>query len=403
MRFDFKAYRAGEGVIRLSLDAPDLDAARQQAETQGYTVLSAQAGQAILSSPLGAFGKRLGPRFSVPLFGQELLALLDAGMGLVEAVAILARKSRQPESRQVLERIHRMLGEGRTFSRALEAAPDTFSALFVATVKASERTGNVTEALRRYLAYHRQLNALRDKITAAAVYPALLILVGGLVVLFLLGYVVPRFSKVYQDIGADRLPALSRWLMEWGQLAADHTVLLATGFFALLALAAYALSRPATRAAVERRLWRLPLVGEQLRVYQLARFTRTVAMLQKGGIPLVSALDMTDALLRQPALQAGLTAAKTALREGRPVSDTFGRYGLATEVGTRLLMVGERSGELGETMERIAAFYDEDIARSVEWLSRLFEPALMIFIGLLIGGIVILMYLPIFELASSIQ
>jgi general secretion pathway protein F len=257
--------------------------------------------------------------------------------------------------------------------------------------------------LRRYLAYHRQLNGLRDRIVAASVYPLVLTGVGTLVVLFLLTYVVPRFSKVYEDIGEAHLPLLSRLLMHWGQTASDHALALGLGFLGLAVGIVYALMRPGTRAAIERRLWRLPAVGEQLRIYQLARFTRTVAMLLKGGVPLVSALDMTGDLLRQPALKSGLDAARTALSEGRSVSDAFGAYGLATDVGIRLLVVGERSGELGETMERIAGFYDDEITRSVEWFSRLFEPALMLVIGLLIGGIVILMYLPIFELASSIQ
>jgi general secretion pathway protein F len=126
-------------------------------------------------------------------------------------------------------------------------------------------------------------------------------------------------------------------------------------------------------------------------------------MLLKGGVPLVTALDMTDSLLPQPALQAGLIKARQMIREGRAVSDAFGVNGLSTEVGTRLLVVGERSGELGEMMERIAVFYDEQISRTVDWASRLFEPVLMVVIGFLIGGIVILMYLPIFELASSLQ
>ena len=330
-------------------------------------------------------------------------ALLDAGMGLVESIDILARKAKQDDTRHTLHELRRLVGEGRAFSRALEGVPDAFPALFIATVKSAERTGNINEALRRYLVYHRQLNALRDKMLAASVYPALLVGVGGLVVIFLMTYVVPRFSKVYEDIGRDRLPLLSRLLMQWGQFVSEHAALFGLGFLALLASLVYVLTRPALRVWVARKLWQLPVVGEHLRIYQLARFTRTVAMLQKGGVPLVTALDMTDDLLRQPALQAGLTAAKAAIREGRAVSDSFGQHGLATEVGTRLLVVGERSGELGEVMERIAAFYDEEISRAVDWASRLFEPVLMVFIGLLIGGIVILMYLPIFELASSLQ
>lgn len=398
MRFLIKAFRAADGVSTFELDAADREAAHRQAEARGYRVIDVVA-------PAGRrrFALTAGSRFSVPLFCQELLSLLDAGMGLVEAIAILTRKAKQDNARRHLENLHRLLGEGQAFSRALEGLPGVFPALLVATVKSAERTGNLNEALRRYLAYHRQLNAVRDKMLAASVYPALLVGVGLLVVLFLMGYVVPRFAKVYEDVGRDHLPALSRALMQWGQFAGEHA-----GAFGLVSVGglaglAYALSRPALRAAIVRRLWQLPVLGEQFRIYQLARFTRTVAMLLKGGVPLVAALDMTDSLLPQPALQAGLAAARQAIREGRAVSDAFGTHGLSTEVGTRLLVVGERSGELGEMMERIAVFYDDQISRAVDWATRLFEPLLMALIGFLIGGIVILMYLPIFELASSLQ
>lgn len=138
-------------------------------------------------------------------------------------------------------------------------------------------------------------------------------------------------------------------------------------------------------------------------MYQLARFTRTLAMLVNGGIPFVTALDMVRDLLRQAALRQGLDHAAQAIREGRSVSDAFSQHGLATEVGVRLIAVSERSGTLGEGLERIAKLYDDDIARWVDWFARLFEPVLMIAIGLIIGLVVLLMYLPIFELASSIQ
>jgi general secretion pathway protein F len=397
MRFTLKAYRDSEGVIELALDAADAVAARRQAEAQGYRVLS--AGSSEVSGAPRLFS---GGGFSVPLFAQELLALLEAGLSLVETVALLAHKARHPEAQTILQDLQRRVGEGRSFSQALEAIP-AFPPLFVATVRASERSGHLADALRRYLAYHRQLNALRDKVLAASVYPLLLVGVGGLVVLFLLAYVVPRFSRIYEDVGRAHLPLLSRWLMHWGQIAAEHALALALITALLAGGLVYLLRRPATRAAIERWLWRLPAVGEQLRIYQLARFTRTLAMLLRGGIPLVAALGMVDELLRQPGLQAGLVRARQAISEGRAVSDSFAAQNLATEVGTRLLVVGERSGELDEALERIAGFYDDEIARSVEWFSRLFEPALMMGIGLLIGGIVILMYMPIFELASSIQ
>jgi general secretion pathway protein F len=398
VRCDLKAFRYPDGVTLLTIDALDVAAARRQVETQGYTVLSIR--EASMTSGSRWFA---GGRFSTALFGQELLSLLDAGLSLVEALAMLSRKATAAEVRHPLAELHRLVGEGRSFSGALENLPTHFSALFVATVRTSERTGNLAEALRRYLTYHRQLNALRDKIIAATVYPALLIAVGMLVVLFLLSYVVPRFSHIYQDVGQARLPQLSRWLMQWGQAVGEHLLLFGLGFISVMAGFVYAVTRPTLRGIVVRRLWRLPKIGEQLRIYQLARFTRTVAMLLRGGVPLVAALEMTADLLRQPALKAGLASAQQSIRSGHSASEAFEQNGLATEIGVRLLVVGERSGDLGGAMERIASFYDDEIARSVEWATRLFEPLLMVFIGLVIGGIVILMYMPIFELAGSIQ
>ncbi|MFT3848695.1 MAG: type II secretion system F family protein [Propionivibrio sp.] len=346
------------------MEAEDVISARQRAEAQGYRIIAAKSPR-VLRLPFGDI--RLGKlRFSIPLFAQELLALLDAGMGLVEAIDILTSRAKLGTAQAVLVRVRRQLGEGRTFSKALESEPATFPPIFVASAKSAEQTGDIREALRRYLAYHRQMNAARDKILAASIYPALLVVVGLLVVLFLMTYVVPHFSKIYEDIGGDRLPLLSLMLMHWGQWIERNMAefaLLATGSIVGMAIA---LSRPAVRVWLERTSWRMPLIGEQLRIYHLARFTRTLAMLQKGGIPLTTALDMTDDLLRQPSLRTGLAAAKAAIREGRAVSEAFGTHELATDVGTRLLVVGERSGELGAMLERIAGFYDDEIARTVE-------------------------------------
>lgn len=396
MQFDMKVYHCSNGVKQLRCVATDEAEARRQAVQQGYVLLS-------LRRTRRGLPRRRGGAFRVELFCQELLALLDAGMGLIEGIAMLANKAREAEARQVLQQLQRLLEQGQTMSGALAASPERFPTLFVATIRASEQTGNLPEALRRYLAYCRQLNGVRDKIVSASIYPALLLAVGGLVILFLLSYVVPRFGRVYADLGASKVPAASRLLMRWGQVVTEHGTALLLGLAALLAALAYLFTRPALTASLQRLLWRLPRLGEQIRTYQLARFTRTVAMLLKGGVPLVTALDMTDELLQQPALRTGLHAARTAIRAGAALAETFSANGLASEVGVRLLIVGERGGDLGATMERIAAFYDDEIAREVEWFSRLFEPLLMTFIGLLIGGIVVLMYLPIFELANSIQ
>jgi general secretion pathway protein F len=396
MNFKLKVYHPEGGVSQFACTASDEAAARGKAAELGFAVLSMRASRGVA----GASG---AGKFKVHLFGQELLALIDAGMGLVEGIDILSSRARDAQTGDTLRRILQLLREGQTFSAALAGAPERFPTLFVATVKASEQTGNLQEALRRYLAYHKQLNAVRDKIISAAIYPALLLAVGALVIVFLLSYVVPRFGRVYADLGQTDIPFMSRLLIDWGMLVTHNGSLLLAAAAAVAGLLGYAFTRPALKASFQRLLWRLPHLGGQIRTYQLARFSRTVAMLIQGGVPLVNALDMTDALLQQPALKSGLTAARTAIREGGALAESFRVHGLATEVGVRLLVVGERGGNLGATMEKIAAFYDEEIARELDWFTKLFEPVLMAFIGCLIGGIVILMYLPIFDLASNIK
>ena len=395
MRFECKVYQVGLGVASLSLSAKGHAEVRAILAEQGYQVISCRR-----VFPLPTV-KPAGKRFSLALFTQELLALLEAGLSLIEIIELLAHKQ-QGEATIILTNLARHLREGLPFSRALELLPDAFPTMFVATIRTSEQTGDLPEALRRYIAYQQQLNAVRSKVVSASVYPALLISVGLLVVLFLLGYVVPRFSGIYEDLGGN-LPWMSRVLMQWGQFVSNYAAGMMLGTAATVALLVYGFTRRSVRARIERFIWEMPIIGEQVRLYQLGRFTRTLAMLISGGIPFVTALDMVGGLLQQPALQRGLRLAAQAIREGRMVSDAFAANRLATEVGVRLIAVGERSGEMAQSLEKLAKLYDDEVARWVDWFTRLFEPVLMLGIGLMIGVIVVLMYLPIFELANSLQ
>jgi general secretion pathway protein F len=273
--------------------------------------------------------------------------------------------------------------------------------LYVATIRASETTGGLSEALSRYVAYQTQIDAVRKKIVSASIYPALLMGVGLLVMLFLLGYVVPRFSTIYEGMGTE-LPWLSKLLLQWGQLLQSNGVAVFVALAGGAALLGSAVTRPRARAWVMHRAWQIPAFGTRMRIYQLARFYRTLGMLLRGGIPVRQALDMVTDLLH-PALRAQLRLAAANISEGRSVSYSMEAHRLTTPVAARMLRVGERSGRMGEMMERAASFYDEEMARWVDWFTRLFEPLLMAFIGLVIGLIVVLMYLPIFELAGSVQ
>ena len=396
MRFEVKAFREKGPIVSLRVDATSAAEASVSAERQGYSVLGVRAHHGLaLALP------RRRTRFPLLFFSQELHVLLEAGLSLIEAMETLAEKESHTHTRAILDQIIGYMYEGRTFSYTLEQAPSVFPVLYVAMVRSAERTGDLPVALMRFIAYETQVDQVRKKIVSASIYPVLLLAVGGLVVIFLMAYVVPRFSGVYETAGRD-LPWLSRLLLEWGLLLRSHGASVLAATLGLAAAVGFGLSRVSVRQWAAERLWRIPALGERLRVYQVARMFRAVAMLLKGGIPIVTALGIVEGLLR-PALRARLQHAMSSIREGQATSHALSAQGLTTPVALRLLRVGERSGNMGEMMDRTANFHDEEMARWVERFARLFEPLLMALIGLLIGIIVVLMYLPIFELAGAIQ
>lgn len=393
MRFELRAITSEGRIESLECQAVDAQAARVQAEGRGYTVLAVRARRDL------AMLWRRGERFPLPLFSQELLVLLNAGLPLVEAIETLAQKERRDDFRGVLNRVVDALRRGQPLSSALGEAPAAFPPLYVATVKAAERTSDLAPALSRYVAYEAQIEAIRKRAVNASIYPALLISVGGLVSLFLLLYVVPRFGRIYEERATD-LPVFSKLLLAWGRFAEAHAGFALGTLVAAAVLGVYLFRTH--RSKISNALWRLPAIGERLKVYQLARFYRTTGMLLKGGMPLVPALDMAAELLH-PVLRERLVAASRAISEGRGVSASMDQNGLTTPVAMRMLVVGESSGSMGDMMERIAGFHDDELARWVDWFTRMFEPILMAVIGLVIGAIVVLMYMPIFELAGNLQ
>lgn len=403
MEFELKVFSESDGVRQLRWEAASLQAAQTAAQAQGLAVLSSRtlAGKpASEPSARGTRDARATPRnFPLVLFSRELLALLGAGLPLLEALETLGEKEQTPAIRRVIDGLCARLSTGQSLSLALGDFPLAFPPLYIAGIRASEQSGAIPDALRRFIAYQEQVDAVRKKVAGAMIYPSLLLAAGGLVTVFLMGYVVPRFSRIYSDRIMD-LPWLSRLLLEWGRLID------ANGWGAVLALAlvlgaAWRIAtRPELPAMLAGLLRRIPAIGEHLRLYQLTRLYRTLAMLLRGGIPISAALGLVPGLLA-PDLRQKLAAAADEIREGQAMSVALGRHGLTTAVAARLLRVGERTGQMDQMLDDIASFHEDEIARRVDVFTRTIEPTLMMVIGIAIGAIVILMYLPIFELAGS--
>jgi general secretion pathway protein F len=394
MKFDALAIDARQQVVALNLDAANAALAAEEVRKQGLSLISLESRGVRLS-----LARR--KRFPATLFSMELMSLLEAGLNLVEALQTLAEKEGYGERQEVLSGLLAAISRGEPFSQAVAGFPQHFSPLYVATVKASERTGSMREALGRYIAYQEELERVRKKIVSASIYPVILMVVGTLVIGFLMFYVVPRFARVYEDM-ASTLPFFSRLLLGFGNFVGNNALALGLSGILFVTAAAWALSRSEIRAWLNTRLWRIPALGERMKVYQLARLYRTAGMLLNAGIPAVRALDMVRDLLAAH-LRPSLTRAKTLIEQGQPMSAAMGAAGLATPVAARMMSVGERSGDMGEMFIQIARFHDDEVARFIDWFTRAFEPLLMAVLGLSVGAVVVLMYMPIFELAGSIK
>ena len=327
--------------------------------------------------------------------------LLEAGLTLPESIETLSRKETQPEARATLDSLFLSLSEGLPLSDALAEMPQHFPSLFVASVRACETTGNLAEGLMRFSLYLEQVDVLRKRIVSASIYPALVLTFGAIVLVFLLGFVVPRFSRIYEGRNL-HLSTASEWLLWTGRLVEHHGLLILLGVVAALAASIFALLQPAVRAGIGQMLTRLPQIGARFRMYHLSRLYRTLGMLLRSGMPVVSALGMVNELLGHT-LQAHVSQARRLISEGRSFSEAMEQCRLTTPVALQLFRVGEKSGRLEVMMERAASFHEEEMLRWVDAFTKLFEPLLMAAIGIVIGFIVLMMYLPIFELASAVQ
>lgn len=377
----------------------------QAADATGViAALGVPPAQVLGVTPVGApAAGRTGARrpFPLRLFSQELAVLLGAGIPLLEAVQTLREKEAHAAVAHTLAEVMQGLQAGQSFSAALSRCPQAFDTMYVAVVASAERTGQLQQALRAQADYLAWVDTLRSKLIGAAIYPALLIIAGGLVLLFLLVFVVPRFAGLIEGVGGD-LPVASRWLLVVGGWTGAHPLLAVAMGLALLAAPAVLAQLPAVRQGLGELLWQLPSLGEKLRLLALARLYRTLSMLLGAGVPLVPALRTAQPVVAEP-LRPALVAATEAVSRGERLSLVLERERLGTPVSVRMVRVGERSGAVGEMLGQAAAFYDEELTRLSELVTRLVNPVLMLVMGTLIGAVVVLMYLPIFQLMEQVQ
>jgi general secretion pathway protein F len=394
MQFRAKILNQQMTVDYLDIDAADEREARRFAASSGARVLDLRVTRGGLKRPAS------GKAFKLNVFNQQLHSLLEAGQTVVDAIEVLGRNDKRGRHRAIYDTLLQGLRHGNQLSDAMATLPSVFSPLYVAMVRASETTGTIRAAIRRYMLYQRQIDDIRGKVAAALTYPAILLSVGFMVISFLMLYVLPRFSAVYDDAGQGRHGDMG-FVQMWGGFVRNNTTLAWRAVIAIGGGVAVVILHAGLRAAVYRKILTLPWIGERVWVLQLARLYRTLGMLLHSGISVMSAMRMTRASM-PPTMHDELELAIKAVSEGQAMSRVMSEHRLSTEIAERLLLAGESSGNLDEMMERIADFYDEETAAWIDTAGRLVEPILMLAIGAVVGAIVLMLYSPIFDLANIV-
>ena len=375
------------------VEAPDEASLRARLQSQGAVVLS-------IAKPKRQAASQGDKGFDVAWWCRELATLLRAGMSAVEAIETLQLQTSRAGG-DVQVRLLTALHQGQSLSQAMQSA-GSFPQVLVASVLASERTSRLADALDDYLQYDQQLKALRRQAISAAVYPAVVVGVGLLIALFLLTFVMPRFARMYGSFRGE-----VSWVtqsMLWVSGALTHSLPIVVG--ALIALAVvvrWGLADGRGRVVWNRVLAIVPPLRRAQEDFSRAKLFQALMLTLRGGYPLVEAMRVCERLGLDPGMSAALASAREAIERGQPASDALGRANLVDAVGERLLRVGERSGQFEPVLRTLAERHAEAFATFVLRATRLVEPLLLLVVAVLVGGIVIMMYMPIFDIANGLH
>lgn len=375
--------------------AQSMTEVRQKLADRGLFVYSVQPHGGLLGQLGGQSRNRSLRDSDFLIFNQQFNTLIKAGLPILKALDLLAERAASPRLRPLLMAVRDRVREGAALSEALEKE-GAFPKVYVTSVLAGEKSGNLTGVLDYYIAYQRVATGVRKKLIATLIYPVLLVTVASLIVTYLVTYVVPQFAKLYADMNV-QLPAVTRILLT--VTVNDRPYILLSMFLLIVSvIGLFSWSRTEQGGlAFDRVKLKFPVIGETWIKFQVAQFCRTLSTLLAGGTPLVAALSTSAESVRSPLIASGIGRASELVREGQSLHVALSGTGLIPAMGLEMIEVGEASGALSPMLGSVAEFYEDETNQRIATLIAIVEPAILIFMAVVIAFILISLYLPIFS------
>jgi type IV pilus assembly protein PilC len=407
--FTYRGITTGGGQVRSEITAPDERTAARQLRSQGITVqnLAVKRGGGVprIDAATVPFLSRFfgGVRSKdISVFCRQFATMIAAGLPLVQCLQTLSAQAERKNFRQVINRVATDVESGSTLSEAMARHPNVFNELFVNLVSVGETGGVLDAMLARLSTYLEKAQALRHRVQMAVIYPLLVITVAVLVVTFLLIFVIPVFAGFFAKAGVP-LPLPTRIVIAASNAVRNYWYLFILGFVALVFLFRVWYRTDSGRLTIDRFLLRAPVFGPLIRKIAVARFTRTLSALLGGGVPIIDALRITARTAGNRVVENAVMEARERVTAGQTLGERLRESKVFPPMVVQMVMVGEQTGALDNMLAKVADYYEDEVDVAVAGLTSLLEPVLIVFLGIVIGGIVISIYLPIFQVVTLIK
>lgn len=394
-RFTYKARNWEGKIVQNEIEGDSKESCVAKLRERGFfvTQIAEKKGEIQL------FQRRIASA-EISVFARQFATMIGAGVPLVRCLSILSQQCENPRFRDIINRVRQDVEAGSNLSRALQNHPKVFSNLFINLVKAGEAGGILDEILNRLANYLESSEQLRQKVKGALTYPVVVMFIAVAVVVFLITFVLPSFEAIFKDMGDAKLPAPTRMLLALSAFMNQYFILIIIACAAaVVAIRKFFETEKGTRF-LDTNMLKIPAIGPMLKKVAVAKFTRTLGTLIASGVPILQALEVTADTAGNVVISDAINKTRVSIREGESISEPLKQSKVFPPMVVQMIAVGEETGELDAMLTKIADFYDNEVDTAVKGLTSIIEPIVIVFMGLVIGGIVMAIFMPMLELVN---